>query len=493
VNGPLADGTVHRVSSVPSTRWGRPGLRSLWVGLAATSVATLLSVMARGLGPGSAVAIFMLAVTVAAVSGGLWGGLLTAVLASVVLPLAEPPSGAIGLDQPRDVVAAVVFLAIAVVVGLVVGNAADERDRAARREREARLLAHLSSTLLSGDVPERVLDEFVQILVDPLGLASCRVVASLDGHEIRAEARHPNLAPGGPSEVVPVVVGSVPLGTLVAERPQGRRALSRDEQLLLEAATRQAAVALDRARLDARARLAQLDAETSQLRASMFSSVTHDLKTPLASIKAGVTSLLDVEATHDAAQERELLTTILEETDRLNRLVGNILDLAKIRAGALIPRRLPTGVDEVIESVVARMRPRLDAATVEVELYLPGELPDVPADPVQLDQVVTNLLENAVRHSPPGATVRVHASGQPAAVRVRIADEGPGIAPEEREKVFEAFYRGQETPESSGSGLGLAIVRAIVTAHGGRIWIEETTGGGTAMVFEIPTEEAVLS
>jgi signal transduction histidine kinase len=89
--------------------------------------------------------------------------------------------------------------------------------------------------------------------------------------------------------------------------------------------------------------------------------------------------------------------------------------------------------------------------------------------------------------------VRVHASGQPAAVRVRIADEGPGIAPEEREKVFEAFYRGQETPESSGSGLGLAIVRAIVTAHGGRIWIEETTGGGTAMVFEIPTEEAVLS
>ena len=127
---------------------------------------------------------------------------------------------------------------------------------------------------------------------------------------------------GGPTEVIPVVVANIPLGTLIAERPAGRRPFTRDERLLLEAATRQAAVALDRARLDARARLAQLDAETNQLRAAMFSSVTHDLRTPLASIKAGVTSLLDASATHDERQQRELLTTILEETDRLNRLVG---------------------------------------------------------------------------------------------------------------------------------------------------------------------------
>jgi two-component system sensor histidine kinase KdpD len=222
----------------------------------------------------------------------------------------------------------------------------------------------------------------------------------------------------------------------------------------------------------------------------LFSSVTHDLRTPLASIKAGVTSLLDAGAIHDAVQQRELLTTILEETDRLNRLVGNILDLAKIRAGALIPKRVPTAVDEVAEAVVARMRPLL--VDFAVDLQLAPDLPEVPADPVQLDQVLTNLLENAARHSPSGGTIRIHVGETRDALRVRVSDQGPGIKPEEREKVFEAFYRGRESPESSGSGLGLAIARAIVTAHGGRIRIEETTGGGTAMVVDVPLEETVL-
>src|SRR4029079_5265043 len=152
-------------------------------------------------------------------------------------------------------------------------------------------------------------------------------------------AKREGVEPGGPTEIVPVVVASIPLGTLTTERPIKAKPFSRREHELLEAATRQAAVALDRARLDARARIAQLDAETNQLRAAMFSSVTHDLRTPLpslkaggtavpdalrpalASIKAGVPSLLDVAVHHDPAQERELLTTILEETDRLNRLV----------------------------------------------------------------------------------------------------------------------------------------------------------------------------
>ena len=143
----------------------------------------------------------------------------------------------------------------------------------------------------------------------------------------------------------------------------GRRALTKDEELLLEAAAKQAAAAFDRARLDVRVRMAQLDAETNQLRAAMFSSVTHDLRTPLASIKAGVTSLLDPRSTTTPNRKRELLTTILEETDRLNRLVGNILDLAKIRAGALTPIRQATAVDEIVGAVLARMRPRFGAAS----------------------------------------------------------------------------------------------------------------------------------
>ena len=313
--------------------------------------------------------------------------------------------------------------------------------------------------------------------MEPFGLATCTVQVTLDGQAMSASALAKHVAPGGPVEIVPVVVASIPLGTLTTERPARARPFNRRERELLEAATRQAAVALDRARLDARARLAQLDAETNQLRAAMFSSVTHDLRTPLASIKAGVTSLLDASTVHDATQQRELLTTILEETDRLNRLVGNILDLARIRAGALIPRRVRRRPSTRSPRPWSRGCGR-ELSRVRVDLVLGHELPEIPADPMQLDQVLTNLVENAARHSPPGGTVRISVDREAAAMRVRVADEGPGIPPEQREKVFEAFYRGREEPERPGSGLGLSIARAIVTAHGGRIWVEETTGGG---------------
>ncbi|HEY7478441.1 MAG TPA: ATP-binding protein [Actinomycetota bacterium] len=476
------------------SRWGRLSVKAVVAGVVAAAVGAVLTVPTQPLGPASGVAIFMLAIAAAAVVGGLWGGVIAAVLASILRPLLPEPESIPRAAEQADtlaVIASVVFLAIAVVVGLVVGNAAEERARAGRREREARLLAQLSAKMLTGDLPDRVLDEFVQVLLVPFGLAVCQVNVNLDGHDVSARAEQPGTRQGGPHEVVPVVVANIPLGTLIAERPAGRRPFTRDERMLLEAAVRQAASALDRARLDARARLAQVDAETNQLRAAMFSSVTHDLRTPLASIKAGVTSLLDEGVHYDQEQERELLTTILEETDRLNRLVGNILDLAKVRAGALIPRKVRTAVDEVAEAVVGRLTPTMRAKGLRLDLQL-SPTPEVAADPVQLDQVLTNLLENAARHSPADGTIRIHVGVVPRGVRVRVSDEGPGIAGEEREKVFDAFYRGKEAPETPGTGLGLAIAKAIITAHGGKIWAEETVRGGTAFVFDIPIEESVV-
>jgi two-component system sensor histidine kinase KdpD len=458
-------------------------------GILAPVIATVLSLLTGDLGTPSVVAIFMLAVTIAAVSGGLWGGVVAAIFASVALPILSSPEHELVINETRDVIAAVVFFAVAVVVGLVVGSAAEERARATRREREARLLAFLSTKLLSGEVPDRVLDDFAQTMLEPFGLATCNIAVVLDGTEVVARAARDGVARGGPTEIVPIVVGNVPLGTLIAERPSGRKAITRDERVLLEAATRQAAIALDRARLDARARLAQLDAETNQLRAAMFSSVTHDLRTPLASIKASVTSLLDRSVRHDETQERELLETVLEESDRLNRLVGNILDLARIRAGALTPRRTLTAVDEVVEAVVARLRPI--TSHVVVQLDVPQDAAEAEVDPVQIDQVVTNLLENAVSHSPAGGQIRVTVTTAERSVRVRVADQGPGIPAEEQEKVFEAFYRGHTAPERAGSGLGLAIARAVISGHGGRIWVDPESRQGTAVVFEIPTHEGV--
>ena len=449
--------------------------------LIATGAALLLSER----GPSTAVALYLLAVVGAAVAGGFWSGLIASSLASLAFGLSYSTyAGAI--DQTGDLVAGVIFLSVALVVGLLVGSAAEERSRATRREREAQLLSHLTTKLLSGEVPDRVLDDFAWVLLDPLGLAVCEISAEVDGTDIRARAQRSGVPTGGPREIVPLVVGNISLGTLTAERPAGRRPIARDQRLLLEAAARQAAAALDRARLDARARVAQLDAETNQLRAAMFSSVTHDLRTPLASIKAGVTSLLDPSARHAPSQERELLTTVLEETDRLNRLVGNILDLARIRAGALTPSRAPAALDEIVEATLARMRSGLSAHRLRTSIA--SDIPEVHVDTVQFDQVLTNLLENAVRHSPAGGEIEVSVARADGAVRVRVADHGPGIPPDEREKVFDAFYRGAQSPERPGSGLGLAIAKAVVVAHGGTIWVEAPTGGGTAVVFEIPLE-----
>jgi two-component system sensor histidine kinase KdpD len=465
--------------------------RGAFIAVVAPAVAGVASIPLSRNGSASAIALFLLAIVIAAVAGGLYAGLIAALLSSMALPfLYGSPGFGLRLNGTEEIVTAIVFLAVAIVMGLLVGGAADERARAARREREARLLGYLSTKLLTGEVPDRVLDDFASVLLEPFGLAECEITVELDGTQLHARAARPEVRSGGPESVVSLVVGTIAFGTLRVQRPAGRRPLTADELLLLEAAAKQAAAALDRARLDARARMAQLDAETNQLRAAMFSSVTHDLRTPLASIKAGVTSLLDPSVDYDQEQRSELLTTILEETDRLNGLVGNILDLAKIRAGALTPIRSNASLDETVEAVVARMRPRLSG--VSLDLQIREDLPDIPVDGVQMDQVLTNLLENAARYSPVGGGVHVSVASFRDRVQVRVVDGGSGIPLEDRERVFEAFYRGKRGPETPGSGLGLAIANAIVTAHGGRIWIEGAPGGGTAVVFEIPVGDVTL-
>ena len=477
---------MRRVSTEPEAEGSAAfTVRALVVGFFAPVIATVVAFPIAPSRPEISIAVFMLAVVIAAVAAGLWSGLIAALLASTIRPLVvEAPQLTFRMSSIEDAATGIVFLSVALVVGLLVGQASEDRARASRREREARFLGNLSTTLHAGEVPDRVLDEFAAVLMEPLALSKVEIRATLDGTDVHATARSDGVAPGGPRTSVALVSGDARFGTLIAERPPGGRPFSRDDHLLLEAATRQATAALDRARLDARARMAQLDAETNQLRAAMFSSVTHDLRTPLASIKAGVTSLLDPGVRHDERQERELLTTILEETDRLNRLVGNLLDLARIRAGALTPTRQPASIEEIVEVVLSRMRPRLAGFTVTSEL--PSDLPDVSVDPVQIDQVLTNLLENAGRHSPAGGRIDVTVLWMDGGVQVRVSDEGPGIAYDERERVFEAFYRGSSSPETTGSGLGLAIAKAVVVAHGGRIWIEDAPGGGCVVAFDIP-------
>jgi two-component system sensor histidine kinase KdpD len=467
-----------------SSRVAPPGL-SVAVALGLPVLATGLALLIDRNGALSAVALYLLAVVLASAAGGVPAGLGAALLCSVGLTFFfTVPRYTFRIARLQDVVASIVFFVVALIVGLLVARVFDERERATQRERDARLLGYLATRLLSAEPLGRVLDDFAGALLEPFRLARCEISATIDGErlEARAESSDPGSSTSG--LVVPIVIGNESIGTLTAVRPEGSHPFTSTDRSLLEAAANQAAFALERARLDTLARSARLEADANQLRAALFSSVTHDLRTPLASIKASVTSLLSSDVVHDPAQQRDLLTTVLEETDRLNRLVGNIMDLARIRAGALEPAREPAAVDEMVQAVIARMRPQLSG--VQVRLNLRSDLPDVFVDPVQIDQVLTNLLENAVLHSPPGGEVQVSAAPFRDNVQVRIADRGLGIPVDERERVFEAFYRGDSAPERPGSGLGLAIARAIVVAHGGRIWIEGAPGGGAVVVFELP-------
>jgi two-component system sensor histidine kinase KdpD len=420
----------------------------------------------------------------AAALGGIWGGVLAAVLSFVGLNYEfTVPVHTFAVHRPDELVALAVFVVVAGVVGALVARMAAERDRAERSTAEAKSLAAFTGRLLSDEPLERTLQVAAESLAVLFDLSLCELDAEVDGVAIRVRAPKRG-GHGDPSQVIPLRAGDAGLGRLGVARPPGAPELSPNELDSIGVFAGQMAVALQRAQYDAQIRRARVDAETSDMRAALFSSITHDLRTPLASITAGVSSLLDPDATHDDAQRDELLRTSLEEANRLNRMVGNLLDLARMRAGALQPATQPMPIEEVLESVLRRMEPALRAFTLRTVIR--PDLPLVAIDPIQIDQVITNLLENAMRFAPPGSEIRLTANVWHQQVEIRVSDQGPGIPPHERERVFEPFFKRDAGLGRGGTGLGLAIARAIVRAHGGGIRVEGTPGGGTAVVFDLP-------
>ena len=286
---------------------------------------------------------------------------------------------------------------------------------------------------------------------------------------------------GGREESIPLDAHERTLGRIIVVTNGTRPALSTEDRGVIHTLASQIALAIDGMRLGSEAEAARIEAETNRLRAALFSSVTHDLRTPLASITASVSALLEQRSPLQVEQRQELLETIDQEAGRLNRVIGNLMDLSRMRAGAITPTKAPTAVDELIEGVVARTGFLL--RDHDFRMMLRENLPEIPLDLGQIDQALTNVLENAARFTPPGRPITVAAARWHEGVQIRIADRGPGIPREDRERVFEPFVRGEG---STGTGLGLAIARAIVEAHGGTIRLADEPGGGTAVVIELP-------
>jgi two-component system sensor histidine kinase KdpD len=456
-----------------------------WVGGPTAAALALAVGLAAGLNSTGAAAVFVLAVIAAALVSGRGGSLAAAACCFLALNyFFTPPARTFAVEKTEDLVALGVFLVVSLVVSRLFSDLVAERVRAEQRERELGRLYEVAQSLLSSAPLEQTLREITASLVDVFGLAGAQIRVDHGRGEQLVEATSGSVDPVEGLSPVRVGLGKG-LGTvLLHPREHGR--IDEETLGLAEAFVSQAALAVERASLDRRARSAHLETEAADTRAALFSAVTHDLKTPLASVKAAVTSLLDPEATLTDADGRALLETILVEADRLGRLLGNVLDLARLQAKALKPKAEPTDLAELVGAVLQRLRPSLGGH--EVEVAIREDLPEVSIDVVQIDQVLTNLLENAARFSPQGAPIKVAACRWQSSVEVRIADRGPGIPAGEREQVFESFWRRDRGEGRGGSGLGLTIARAIVMAHRGRMRIEDTPGGGATVVFSLPVD-----
>jgi two-component system sensor histidine kinase KdpD len=230
------------------------------------------------------------------------------------------------------------------------------------------------------------------------------------------------------------------------------------------------------------AREAAIARRSDELKTALLRAVTHNLRTPLASIKASVSGLRQPDAAFAEEDRAELLAEIEEEADRLDRLVTNLLDASRLEAGGVTVSRHPQDLAELVGAAVDRLQLRLPGR--EVRLDIPEELPPVACDYAQIDQVVTNLLENALLHTPAATPVLARAVRENGAVRVEVVDRGPGISAPDRERLFLPFERGRT--RAPGTGLGLTIARGFVEAHGGKLWLEEGSDTGARFVFTLP-------
>jgi two-component system, OmpR family, sensor histidine kinase KdpD len=464
--------------------------------------------------------LYLLVVMFCAVTWGWWNALAAAVLSFLAYDfLFVEPRFTFTIRDPQEWLALLIFLAVAAVTSNLAARERARREQASRQARTAMLLYELSRALNGDDetvglraVAERIISEFS---LDGAVIARSDGGGRLDpivavgsaegalGSEPVGRVFAPPSGPNRPGRWIVLKAGGKPRRVPVANFPLRRdgrqigmlRLVGRsagfadDETSMLATIADRLAVDLEQAALREEANRVEVLRRTDELRTALLSSVSHDLRTPLAAIKASAESLMQ----HDIAwseEDREgFAGAIVRESDRLNRLVGNLLDMSRIEGGSLHPQRDWYDAGELIREVVARLRPLLQGRSVEPSIA--DDLPPVSLDYLMIDQVVTNLIENAVKYTPPGTPIDVRVERIGERVRVSIADHGPGIPASKRASVFDKFSRLERQGQIQGSGLGLAVSKGLVEGHGGQIWIEETAGGGATFVFELPLSEHV--
>jgi two-component system, OmpR family, sensor histidine kinase KdpD len=480
--------------------------------------------------------IFLVPVLLTASVAGKWPGVIVAVTAISVWDwFFIQPVHLVRIASARDVVALVVFLALALLTGQLAGIARQRTRDALRRAATDAALYQLTVALLGRRDLGDVLGMIAESVRSTFHLQACAVLLNDTGKLWRTVAsagvlpdralvevnrdvaattawvgRHnqsrsfgrdggSGAVPGARDlaiHLLPLRVDLRTIGVLELVYRPGREP-DEEAQQSLETMTNAIALALEQERLSQEEREAELARERDRLKSALLSSVSHDLRTPLAGIKAASSSLLQDDVRWSDADRRAFLTDIDTEADRLSRLVSNLLDLSRIESGALEPRLEWEDAAELLLGVQHRLTPRVHPHALSVEVD--ADLPAIRLDAVQIEQVLTNLIENAAKYAPLDTPIHVGVSrvsdpGRPACVRIAVSDRGPGIPAREQSRIFDPFYRITSAGRrAGGTGMGLAIVKGFVDAHGGTVNVHDEEGGGSTFVVTLPVDSLAPS
>jgi two-component system sensor histidine kinase KdpD len=493
----------------------RPAPPVDWAGYAkaAGAVAACTGVSALMLphfAPANLIMVYLLG-TVAAARLGRGPSILASVLSVAAFDFFfVPPIFTFAVSDTQYVVTFAVMLVVAIVISTLTTRVRAQAEASRQRERRTAALYAMTRDLVSQQGLDELLQAATRHVAEVFGSRVAVFLADPDGNLVRragdlaAETNDPSelgvarwvlehgqlagrgsaTLPGARALYVPLSAARGTVGILAVVPPSGESLGTPEQVHLLETFAAQTALAIERVALVDEAQQARFRSETERLRSSLLSAVSHDLRTPLATITGSASALVEGDAALDEATRRELAQAIQDEADRLNRLVHNLLEMTRLESGGIRVHKDWHPLEEVVGSALARVEKQLGQRRVDIDL--PPDLPLVPLDPLLVEQVLINLLDNAIKYTPETSPIEISASVEDHAVSVRVADRGPGFAPGEETQIFEKFYRGQEAGTRTGAGLGLAIARGIVEAHGGRIIAEPRPGGGALFRFTLP-------
>jgi two-component system sensor histidine kinase KdpD len=405
--------------------------------------------------------LYLLAVMFVSSWWGLWLGLLTSVLSAAAFNFFHiPPTGRFTIADSANWIGLAVYLVAAVVVSAFADAARARAEEAEQRSREADMAAELALLVL-GPEPD-ALDRAAVRIAHAYDIAEVKLVVGWRDGDERMRA-------------IALLADGERVGTLLIRR----EASADDVQRLVPALGALMQARHRRDALEGQVIETKALRRSDMLKTALLRAVSHDLRSPLTAIRAAAGGIDS--PTIDPQQRHELAEVIAGESDRLSRLVEDLLDLSRLESGTAEAHPEPCMIEEVVETAAAA--PALRNAHLDIEF--PGDLPAVRADPAQIERALSNLLENAVRYSSNGAPVAVRADASSTRLRLRVTDHGPGIAPEEMERIFEPFYR-TDSALGHGSGLGLAIAKGFVEGNGGRLWARSLPGQGTTFTIDLP-------